>query len=131
WSPEVFCGADPTQPEATPLARSLVEQGLLVVIPTLLSRDDTHAGNPDIALTNQSHREWVYRQAFEVGRHIIGYEVQKVLAAVDLIEMHARRRPDASTVTLPIGVAGLGEGGLLALYSATIDVRIQATLICG
>ena len=29
------------------------------------------------------HREWIYRQAFHMGRHVIGYEVQKVLAAVD------------------------------------------------
>ncbi|HET6422500.1 MAG TPA: hypothetical protein VFG20_02380, partial [Planctomycetaceae bacterium] len=127
WSPEVFCGADPTHPEACPLARSLVEQGLLVVIPTLLSRDDTHAGNPDVALTNQSHREWVYRQAFEVGRHIIGYEVQKVLAAVDALEAFNKDLQQ----NLPIGVAGVGDGGLLALHAAALDSRIDATWVAG
>ena len=34
-------------------------------------------------MTNQPHREFIYRMAYEMGRHIIGYEVQKVLAAVD------------------------------------------------
>ena len=34
-------------------------------------------------MTDQSHREWIYRQAFHMGRHVIGYEVQKVLAVVD------------------------------------------------
>ena len=57
-------------------------------------------------MTNQPHREWIYRQAYQMGRHVIGYEVQKVLAAVDWIEKQAgpdvegrrrrlrRRRPD-------------------------------------
>jgi hypothetical protein len=38
WSPEVFCGADPTQAEATPLARSLVEQGSAGMTRTLATR---------------------------------------------------------------------------------------------
>uniref|UniRef100_A0A7C2JZ78 Dienelactone hydrolase domain-containing protein n=1 Tax=Schlesneria paludicola TaxID=360056 RepID=A0A7C2JZ78_9PLAN len=127
WTPEEFCGADPDKPEATPMARWFAEQGLLVVIPTLLSRDDTFAGNPDVAMTNQSHREWVYRQAFELGRHVIGYEVQKVLAAVDALE---RFNKDVEA-DLPIGVAGVGEGGLLALSAAALDPRIDAALVSG
>ncbi len=127
WSPEAFCGADPNQPEACPLARSLVEQGLLVIIPTLLSRDDTHAGNPDIVLTNQSHREWVYRQAFEVGRHVVGYEVQKVLAAVDALETFNKELQQ----DLPIGVAGVGDGGMLAMHASALDQRIDATWVAG
>jgi len=127
WTPEVFCGADPDQPEASPLPRMLAEQGFLVVIPTLISREQTFSGNPTIAMTNQTHREWVYRSAFEVGRHVIGYEVQKVLAAVDALE-HFNKTVDSD---LPICVAGVGEGGLLALYSAALDSRIDATLVSG
>ena len=127
WTPEQFCGGDPDHPEASPLPRMLVEQGFLVVIPTLISRDQTFSGNPTIALTNQTHREWVYRSAFEVGRHVIGYEVQKVLAAVDALEQFNT----TLETDLPICVAGVGEGGLLALYSAALDPRIQATLVSG
>ncbi len=127
WTPEAFCGADPRLPEASSLPRKLAEQGLLVVIPTLLSRDDTFAGNPDVAMTNQSHREYVYRQAFELGRHVIGYEVQKVLAAVDSFEaMNKELQQD-----LPIGVAGVGEGGRIALFSAALDPRIDAAWVAG
>lgn len=127
WTPEEFCGADPDKPEASPLARRLAEQGFLVVVPTLLSRDDTHAGNPDVAMTNQSHREYVYRQAFELGRHVLGYEVQKVLAAVDaLVKFNADVQSD-----LQIAVAGVGDGGLLALYAAALDPRIDAALVSG
>ncbi len=127
WTPEEFCGADPDKPEATPLPRMLAEQGFLVIIPMLISRETTFSGNPAIAMTNQTHREWVYRSAFEVGRHVIGYEVQKVLAAVDAME----RFNEELGADLPICVAGVGEGGLLALYSAALDPRIEATIVSG
>lgn len=127
WTPEEFCGADPDKPEATPLPRLLAEEGFLVVIPTLISRDTTYSGNPLVGMTNQTHREWIYRPAFELGRHVIGYEVQKVLAAVDALEDFNR----ALDSDLPICVAGVGEGGLLALYSSALDPRIDATLVSG
>ena len=62
--------------------------------------------------------------AFELGRHIIGYEVQKVLAAVDIFsQMNKRRRTQR-----PIGVAGVGEGGLVGFYAAAVDPRINRLL---
>jgi cephalosporin-C deacetylase-like acetyl esterase len=61
--------------------------------------------------------------AYEMGRHVIGYEVQKVLAAVDWFAKDPAH-PD-------IEIWGYGEGGLLALYSAAIDTRIKATSISG
>ena len=64
--------------------------------------------------------------AYEVGRHIIGYEVQKVLAGVDWF---TRENRDKQMV--PIGAFGYGEGGLLALYSGALDSRIQATGVSG
>jgi len=76
-------------------------------------------------MTNQPHREFIYRMAFEMGRHIIGYEVQKILAAVDWFAHEAGGR------TLPIGVIGYGEGGLLALYSGAADTRIDVVLVSG
>ena len=63
--------------------------------------------------------------AFEVGRHIIGYEVQKVLALVDWFIRENQAHP------VPVAVAGYGEGGLLALYSAALDTRINAACISG
>ena len=42
--------------------------------------------------------------------------------------VRARRTPARA---VPIGVAGYGEGGLLALYSAALDTRIDATLVSG
>ncbi len=32
---------------------------------------------------------------------------------------------------MPIGVAGVSEGGLLAFYSAALDPRLQSVLVSG
>ncbi len=128
WSPADFAGARPGEaPPESRLPQLLAENGFLVLIPTLISRDDDFAGNPEVVLTNQSNREWVYRSAFEMGRHVIGYEVQKVLAAVDLL---TQMNTD-SKKSLPICVAGVGDGGQIALYSAALDNRIQSALVSG
>ena len=127
WTPEMFCGlAEGVSPE-TQFARHLVEHGCQVLVPTLISRDDTFSGHPDVRYTNQPHREFLYRQAFEMGRHVIGYEVQKVLAAVDQFTL----LNDVQKKHVAIGVAGIGEGGLVAFYSAALDPRIDGTLVSG
>ena len=127
WTPEQFCGIDNGVPAAAQLPRRLAAAGCLVVVPLLINRDDEFSGHPKVAYTNQPHREFIYRQAFEMGRHVIGYEVQKVLAAVDLVG----RFEGGRLKTLPVGIAGVGEGGLLALHSAALDPRIASTLVCG
>ncbi|MFN0056175.1 MAG: dienelactone hydrolase family protein [Planctomycetales bacterium] len=127
WAPEQIVGLAEGVAPASQLARRLAENGCQVLVPTLISRDDTFSGHPDVRYTNQPHREFIYRQAFEMGRHIIGYEVQKILAAVDLFAAQNA----ASDKSAPIGVAGVGEGGLLALYSAALDTRIDGALVSG
>lgn len=127
-TPEMLAGiGDPATkpaPEVPPLARQLALQGCEVLVPTLIDRNATWSCNPAIKrYTNQPHREFVYRMAYQMGRHIIGYEVQKVLAAVDYFRQ-ARK-------TLPIGVLGHGEGGLVAFYSGAVDQRIQAVGVSG
>jgi dienelactone hydrolase len=125
WPPEAVAGLAPGVPAPAQFARRLAEIGCQVLVPLLINREDTYSGVPSIGMTNQPHREWIYRMAFEVGRHIIGFEVQKVLAAIDWFESENASRP------LPIGVMGYGEGGLLALYSAALDQRIAAAVVSG
>lgn len=127
WTPEMLIGLHPGVPIRSQFARWFAESGCRVIIPVLISRSDTFSGNPHIQMTDQSHREFIYRQAFEMGRHIIGYEVQKLLSAIDWFE----KQQDLSDNPLPIGIIGYGEGGLLALYSSAIDDRIQATMVSG
>ncbi|MGH9672942.1 MAG: alpha/beta hydrolase family protein, partial [Bryobacteraceae bacterium] len=114
--------ADQT-PEDFVLARRLAENSCLVLAPVLISRESTFSGNPAVRMTRQPHREFIYRMAYEMGRHVIGYEIQKALAAVDWF---AQRKPP-----LPIGVAGDGEGGLVALHAAALDERVNAALVTG
>ena len=124
-TPEMLVGLAPGVAPESQFARRLAEQGCQVVIPVLIDRKDTWSGNEKIWMTNQPHREWVYRQAYQMGRHIIGYEVQKVLAVIDWF-VH-----DSAGIKPKIAVAGYAEGGLLAFYSAALDTRIDAVLVSG
>ena len=123
WTPETIAGITDELPANAQFARRLAKAGCRVVVPLLINRDDAYSGNPTLgAMTNQPHREFIYRMAFELGRHIIGYEVQKVLSLVDWMSL---------SDTAPMGVIGYGEGGLIALYSAAVDTRIQAAAVSG
>lgn len=127
-TPEEIAGLAPGLPPEGQYARRLAESGCQVLIPTLVSRAETFSGSAAVdRFTNQPHREWIYRQAYTFGRHVIGYEVHEVLAAVDWF---AKQNAGAASGA-PIGVLGWGEGGLLAFTSAALDERILATLVSG
>ncbi|MBI1902212.1 MAG: hypothetical protein HYS13_14015, partial [Planctomycetia bacterium] len=79
-TPEMLVGLIRGVDPKSQFAVRLAEGGCRVVIPALIDRRDTYSGNPRIAMTNQPHREWIYRQSYTMGRHVIGYEVHKVLA---------------------------------------------------
>lgn len=117
-SPEQLCGLSESIAPASQFARRLAESGCRVLIPTLIDR---HLENRRATLTN---REFIYRPAFELGRHLIGYEIQKVLAAVDWFSKDGG-------AAAKIGVFGYGEGGMLALYASALDQRVTATGISG
>jgi dienelactone hydrolase len=108
--------------DANGLAR-LAESGFRIVIPTLVSRAKLETEDRRLKRSDQTYREWIYRQAFHMGRHIIGYEVQEVLAVVDWF---TSRYPAEK-----IGLLGHGEGGLIAFYAAACDPRIQNTIVSG
>jgi len=118
-TPEQIVGLASGISKESQYARRLAENGFQVVVPVIISRSSDFSGHQD-----QTHREWIYRQAFHMGRHIIGYEVQKVLAAVDWFKKIAGEEAK-------IGVVGYGEGGLIAFYAAAVDTRIDAALVSG
>lgn len=125
-TPELISGLAEGLPPERQFARRLAENGCQVIVVTLADRTDTFTGSPMVnRAVNQPHREWIYRQAYVLGRHIIGYEIQKVLSAVDWFERQADGRKR------PVGVIGWGEGGLIALYSAAVDTRIRAAVVSG
>lgn len=100
------------------LALRLANAGFHVVMPALIDHQPhrVRIGTRELELTRS---EFLYRQAFEAGRHPIGYDLQKVLALVDWAE-HRKFKE--------VALVGYGEGGTLALYAAAIDARIKATV---
>ena len=134
-TPEMLAGLAPGLAADAQFARVLAENGCQVIVSMLIDREDTWSGNAKLKrFTNQPHREWIYRQAFEMGRHLIGYEVQKVLAAVDWLvadTTNAIRNPQSATRNPSVGVFGYGEGGLIAFYASALDPRIQAAVVSG
>ena len=119
-SPEQLAGLLPGIPADSQFARHLAENGFQVLIPVLISRNLLFPGKEH----QQTYREWIYRQAFHMGRHIIGYEVQKVRSAIDWFKQ-------AEDKEVKVGVAGYSEGGLIAFYAAAVDKRIDAALVSG
>jgi dienelactone hydrolase len=88
-----------------------------VIIPAIVSRN--FEKRRQSTLTN---REYIYRAAFQLGRHIIGYEVQEILALVDWLK---------KTEDAVVRVEGYGEGGLIAFYAAAADTRIDEAVVAG
>ena len=123
-TPEALVGLSPGVPGESQIARRLAESGCRVIVPTLINRGrelSVIAGGK--RRSTATHREILYRSAFQMGRHIIGYEVQKILAVVDWFS--------SSAGTKSIGVVGYGEGGLLALYASALDPRIGTAGVSG
>ena len=115
-TPEQLAGLQPGLEPAQQTARLLAEAGCRVVVPAVVSRQrEKRLNRADL-----TQREYLHRAAFELGRTLVGYEVQTVLSLVD---WYSRSKPE-----LPIGVYGFGEGGMEALFAAALDTRIQ---VCG
>jgi dienelactone hydrolase len=128
--PEMLLGLAEGVPPESQFARRLAESGCRVLVPMLINRDEVVPTEidpkfPPNRRLQLSNREFLYRSAFELGRHLIGYEVQKVLAGVDFFTN------DAGGADPRIGVIGWGEGGMLALYAGALDGRIDAVATSG
>lgn len=127
-TPEMLAGLLPGLPPDQQLARLKADKGARVLVMTTISRGCEFSGDPRVAMTNQPHREWIYRMAFELGRHPIGYEVQQVLAACHALLKDST--PDESGETT-VAVDGIGEGGIVAMAAAAIDPRIKSCTVHG
>jgi dienelactone hydrolase len=126
--PEAMAGMQQPGTPGYGVAGQLAAVGCQVLIPVLVSRQDSFSGNPSLKMyTNQPHREWIYRQGYEMGRSVIGYELQKIFSAIDWLQSINKKEVGR----MPVGVAGYGEGGLLALYATALDTRISSTLVSG
>ena len=123
-TPEQLLGLSPGIPARSQVARLLAENGFEIVVPTMVSREKLRTEDKQLQGSDQTHREWIYRQAFHMGRHVIGYEAQTVMAAIDWFR---QRRGEQ----VKIAVCGYAEGALVAFYTAAVDSRIDAVLVSG
>jgi len=131
WTPEMVAGTQPGLAPQEQLARRLAENGVVVLVPFLIDRQDTYSVVREGRATNQPHREFVYRGAFEMGRHVLGYELQKISAALDELASAASSERSNPEEPRRIAVVGYGEGGLLALLAGAIDERIHVVGVSG
>ncbi len=120
-SPEAICGLVAGVDAESQFARRLAEAGCRVLVPALVDRTLVQRNGR----STLSNREYLYRSAFELGRHLIGYEVQKIMAGVDWFE-HEAGGDDPR-----IAVIGWGEGAMLSLYAAALDRRIDVACVSG
>ncbi len=115
-SPEQLVGLEEGVSPGAQYARRLAENGCEVLVPLLINRHDR--------LPGLSNREWLYRPAFELGRGLVAYELQKILAAVNWFK--ERRAVDER-----IGLIGWGEGGMLALYAGALATEVDVVGVSG
>lgn len=97
---------------------TLAAQPCRILVPAVTPRTIEQRGRAEL-----TRREFLQRSSFELGRHLIGFEIQKVLAAVDW--MHADSKE------LPIILGGLGEGAMLSFFAGAVDHRINAVCMKG
>ena len=105
-------------PQEKQLARRLAEKGYVVYAPFFTERRAFSEPWTD-------DRSWLFRLAYQTGHHLTGSEAQQVAAA---------RAYLASLPTVDnskIAVAGTGQGGMLALYSAAVAPYFAAAWIGG
>ncbi|MAS95145.1 MAG: hypothetical protein CMO55_18265 [Verrucomicrobiales bacterium] len=125
-TPEDILGLTDKLPPNQQIGLRFALAGFRILIPAPINRSiylGPEGKDERLEKSQQSHREWLYRQAFQMGRHPLGYEIQAALSAVDYFEM---RFPGAH-----ITLAGYGEGGRAALYAAAIDLRVDSAFVSG
>ncbi len=121
-TPEQWVGLAPGVDAANQLPLSLVANGCRVLIPAMIDRGNRFSGNPGVQSVRHSQRETLWRASYELGRHPLGYEIQRVLAAADALGPRGNA---------PLLLAGHGEGGLVALVAGALDERFKAVAVSG
>lgn len=108
------------------IATRLAEAGGLILVPALLDRKDTWSGDAKVRFTNLSHREWIWRMAWETGQSPLAYEVSGVISGL----FHLRTAL-ATRQFLPSVVYGHGDGGQVALLAANLGADASIFWISG
>ncbi len=118
--PEHFLGLMEGESPA-PWLTQLMRRGAVVYVPQSIERIADH---PYCTVTRGKDRRMVlYRLGYPVGRTMAGLDVYETLAAVEYLSHRGDVDPER------IGVAGIGQGGMTALYAAGLDCRVRAAVV--
>jgi len=119
-TPDMISGLSVSTFSNHQFAKRLAENGYVALVPLLILRENFSgvSSSPPV-----DDRQWLFSLGFQVGQHVIGAEVLKVLSCIDYLQQ--LKVVDASR----IGLYGAGQGGLSALYSAASDERIRAVAV--
>jgi dienelactone hydrolase len=90
--------------------------GADVLVPVQLRRSAPPPPAPGGWAKHLGEREWIRRMGFPLGRHPLGFEVQKVIAAV---EWWKQRHREAA-----VFVTGVSDGAWVAQFAAVLEPRI-------
>ncbi|MCB9953542.1 MAG: hypothetical protein H6824_21410 [Planctomycetaceae bacterium] len=122
-TPESLLGWYQVRLDDWKLVQGYVDAGYDVYIPRLIPRTQPDDAFRDKRLNNISPREFVYRTSFELGRHPVGYETQRVLAL--------GRALHAEFPNQEIQLVGMGEGGMLSLYAGALGEEFSRVVVRG
>ncbi|MCX7429282.1 MAG: prolyl oligopeptidase family serine peptidase [Planctomycetia bacterium] len=101
--------------------KNLVDRGAAVYLPQSIERLADH---PYSKTTNDKDRRLIlHRLGYIVGRTMTGLDVDDTLAALDYLA--GRPEIDAGR----IGLVGVGQGGITALFAAGLDDRVRAAAV--
>lgn len=103
-------------PEQCPEMFEFAAAGADVLVPALLRRSAPPPPTPGGWAKHLGEREWIRRMGFPLGRHPLGFEVQKVIAAVEWWKQRHREAP--------VFVAGESDGAWVAQFAAILEPRI-------
>ncbi len=110
-SPELVCGLVEPPDCHRHFGRTLAEDGYLVLAP--------------LVINNTVERVWLDRLAITVGYRLVGLEVLKIRQAVRYLQGRDDVVPER------VGIYGLSQGGLTALFAAAAEPRLAACVCSG
>ncbi len=106
-------------------AVQLVRKGMLVVIPEIMGFGERRMAEELKANPHYSSCGTLASQLLMYGRTLSGMRVLEAMRALD----YMASRPDVDGSRM--GVFGFSGGGLIAAFTAGLDERVQAAVLCG
>lgn len=122
-SPFAIANFESSLPTAA-VAKRLLASRCRVLIPHGVSRGNEASGNPAVKRLSTSHREFLWRLSFFMGRHPWGCELATHQAAIKALR-------GSADPTRPLGLVGFADGGDSVLHLAALTDEAKAVWIAG